>query len=65
MKAAQDSALATGWQAERFARTKSLNPLADYLTKPMTPKQRQSQGAAKVMALFKTKAKKGAGDGAG
>lgn len=40
----------TGWQAERFARTKRLKPVADYLNEE--PKKSAETGARDVRAMF-------------
>lgn len=48
MKAAQLSALASGWFAERFARETRLRELGDYMRGPELPEDR----AHKLAAMF-------------
>ncbi len=52
--AQMDQAMATGWQAERFARTKRMKPLGEYMTNKSRDAGRS--GAAKVLDLFRRKA---------
>lgn len=46
-----DLATASGWNAERFARTKNIKALGEYLKPAPTPEEKQ----AKVKALFARK----------
>jgi len=55
MKGNHDIATATGWHAERFARTKNVKSLGEYLKQPPTPAEKQATGIAKVQALFARK----------
>jgi hypothetical protein len=50
-------ALATGWHTENFARTKRMKPLLDYI-KPLTETERRNEGARKLLAMAKSKAKR-------
>jgi len=50
MKASADLATMTGWNAEAFARTKQMKPLAKYL-EPAKPKPPES-GARDVRRMF-------------
>lgn len=62
MKGNFDLALATGWEAERFHRTKTIKALGEYLKPRLTPEERQATGAAKVRALFERKLRAKGGD---
>lgn len=52
MKAKVDLATMIGWNAEAFARTKSMKPLGKYLEPAPTPEQTREQGARDVMRMF-------------
>ena len=52
MKAQGDLALSIGWNAEAFARTKRMKPLAEYLKPAPTPERRREQGARDVKRMF-------------
>jgi hypothetical protein len=58
MKGNFDLALASGWEAERFARTKNIKALADYLKPPPTPEGRRQQGARDVKRMLDRMIKK-------
>ena len=62
MKARGDMATMIGWNAEGFARTKRMKPLAHYL-KPTKPKTAES-GARDVRRMFERMIRKGDNDGA-
>lgn len=42
-----------GWNAEVFARTKTLKSLDHYLAEPKPESQQRDEGAAKVLAMMK------------
>lgn len=64
MKARSDLATMTGWNAEAFARTKRLEPLANYLKPVKQPSP--EQGASDLRAMIaRMAAKQGARDGNG
>jgi hypothetical protein len=52
-EASSQEAIAIGWYAETFARTKRLKPLAKLLEPDMPPKKKAADGASKVAAMFK------------
>ncbi|TDW65349.1 hypothetical protein EDF57_103533 [Novosphingobium sp. PhB55] len=53
MKGAAAQALATGWHAEAFARTKRLKPLDKLLEPALTPEEKRNAGTGKVLAMFR------------
>lgn len=57
-----DQALATGWQAERFARDKSMKPLGEYLKEERKPDPDEGARALRAM-LARRRAMKEKRDG--
>jgi hypothetical protein len=47
-----DLAVSVGWNAEAFARTKRMKPLAEYLKPAPTPERTRDQGARDVKLMF-------------
>jgi len=47
------AAVMAGWNAEVFARTKTLKSLDHYLAEPKPESQQRDEGAAKVLAMMK------------
>jgi hypothetical protein len=65
MRAAAEQALAIGWHAEVFARTKRMKSLGEYCDR-RTDEERADEGGAKVLALFRRIwQKQETGDGTG
>jgi hypothetical protein len=66
MKGNFDIALATGWHAVSFDRTKNVKPLGEYLKPALTPEQQRELDAQRVRQAFERRIKKQrkeAGDG--
>lgn len=58
MKGNFDLALAAGWHAVAFDRTKTVKPLGEYLKPPLTPEQQREKDAQKVRQAFERRIKK-------
>jgi hypothetical protein len=58
LEADSEQAVAIGWHAEAFARTKRMKPLPEYLKPPPSPERQREQGARDVKRMFDRMIKK-------